>query len=322
MKKLQGLVFRMAVSWASIFSISSLIALSLMSSAYAGDTLRQDERLSRDQSLTSNNGCFRLIMQNDGNLVLYNKADTPLWATGTTGKEVNFAIMQADGNFVLYGPDGHPVWAANPENVGPAGFRLVVQDDGNTVVYANDRPTWVTNTGGIGCTVTNNPKANNVDTLPPQTSGKVQGSKPRISMGGGWAEATATFYRNGLLVVDGHTVSDSKTSGTYAYVYVVGLDEKGRSLFVSKSFDMPTACSRWDTCSHDRRANFQQQINSDLAKYVAEIDVYVADRSSGRSGREVVATTIRETCATYDDLPAAARAGIAAETGFAGCGPR
>ena len=36
--------------------------------------------------IQSNNSCFRLIMQNDGNLVLYNlKARLAMWATGTDG---------------------------------------------------------------------------------------------------------------------------------------------------------------------------------------------------------------------------------------------
>lgn len=151
MKKLQGLVNRVAISGAFTFCLGSLITFSLMSPAYAKDTLQQDERLSPGQSLTSNNGCFQLVMQNDGNLVLYGKGGKAFWATGTTGKEVEFAIMQGDGNFVLYAPGGRPTWATNPGNVGSAGFRLIVQDDGNAVVYANDRPIWAVNPGQRNC---------------------------------------------------------------------------------------------------------------------------------------------------------------------------
>ena len=151
MKKLQGLIARVAISGAFTFCFGSLITLSLMSPAYAKDTLQQDERLSPGQSLTSNNGCFQLVMQNDGNLVLYGRGGRAIWATGTTGKEVEFAIMQGDGNFVLYAPGGRPTWATNPGNVGSAGFRLIVQDDGNAVVYANDRPIWAVNPGRRNC---------------------------------------------------------------------------------------------------------------------------------------------------------------------------
>lgn len=161
----------------------------------------------------------------------------------------------------------------------------------------------------------------NANLLSPETSSEIRGGKGPTSMGGGWAEASATFYRNGLLVVEGHSRSDSRTSGTYAQIFVVGVDSRGRSLFVSNLFDMPTACSLLDTCSSERRTNFQQRINSDLAQYIARVDVYVADRSGGRSAREAFRVTITESCAAYDDLPVAARAAIAAETGFAGCNP-
>jgi hypothetical protein len=52
--------------------------------------------------------------------------------------------MQADGNLVLTGPGG-PVW--DTRTPGHPGARLVLQDDGNAVVYAVDgRPLWSTGT--------------------------------------------------------------------------------------------------------------------------------------------------------------------------------
>jgi hypothetical protein len=142
-----------------------------------------------------------------------------------------------------------------------------------------------------------------------------------VDMGGGWAGAQATLYRDGLLVIASQAVSNANNSGTRGRVFVVGVDRRGRSLFVSQSFDIPTACGRWDTCSSDRSQNFQQRISSDIAKYVARLDVYPEDRGGGRSAREAFRVAITESCAAYDDLPVAARAAIAAETGFAGCNP-
>ena len=156
--------------------------------------------------------------------------------------------------------------------------------------------------------------------ISPETSGTVNGPNKEVSMGGGYAEAEATFYRNGLVVMSTHSKSKSWSQGTKGSVFVVGLDTKGRALFVSPVFDIPTACSRADTCSSDRRGNVQYQVNSEVAKYVAKVDVYVQDRSGGRSAREAINNTIKESCATYNDLPASAKAGIAAETGFSGCG--
>jgi hypothetical protein len=155
------------------------------------------------------------------------------------------------------------------------------------------------------------------NTLPPETSGQVK-NKQEKSMGGGSAEAEATFFRNGLIVIETRAVSRSWSQGTKASFFVVGSDKKGRALFASPLFDIPTACSKADSCSSNRRGTTQHRVNSQLAKYIAKINVYVQDRGSPGL-RESINKTIKETCGTFDDLPKAAKAGIAAETGFAGC---
>jgi hypothetical protein len=112
------------------------------------DTLRTDQRLisNNNDSLTSNNGRFRLVMQNDGNLVLYD-GNSVRWATGTNGRDVEFCIMQSDGNLVLYlEGSGSATWASNTN--GNPGSYLVVQDDGNLVIYKPYHPIWATNTNG------------------------------------------------------------------------------------------------------------------------------------------------------------------------------
>jgi hypothetical protein len=84
-------------------------------------------------------------MQNDGNLVLYNNLDAPLWATGTDGRDVEFCVMQDDGNLVLYLEGSQrPVWASN--TFGNPGSFCVVQDDGNVVIYKPNHPIWATGT--------------------------------------------------------------------------------------------------------------------------------------------------------------------------------
>lgn len=61
---------------------------------------------------------YKLIMQEDGNLVLYyrNKdgAVRPLWATNTNIKNAAFPhlIAQNDGNLVIYNL-GNPLWSSN-----------------------------------------------------------------------------------------------------------------------------------------------------------------------------------------------------------------
>jgi hypothetical protein len=88
---------------------------------------------------------YRLVMQTDGNLVLY-KGGTALWAsnTHTANSEVE---MQTDGNLVIYAPGHIAVWATGTFNQYSA---LLGQNDGNFVVYApGNKPVWATNTSTV-----------------------------------------------------------------------------------------------------------------------------------------------------------------------------
>jgi hypothetical protein len=103
-----------------------------------------DEQLAAGESRTSDNGQYRLDMQQDGNLVLYRTSDNaPLWATMTNERGGKRAVMQKDGNLVVYGDSG-PLWASDTS--GHPGATLTVQDDGNVSVYESGNPLWATDT--------------------------------------------------------------------------------------------------------------------------------------------------------------------------------
>ena len=89
-----------------------------------------------------------LILQDDGNLVLYTAQNKPIWASNTNGKHAAYLVMQNDGNLVLYDASNHPLWASNTNIGNPS--HLFIQEDGNLVVYrdGNSQPTWATNTNG------------------------------------------------------------------------------------------------------------------------------------------------------------------------------
>ncbi len=96
-----------------------------------------------NNELLSSNSAYALIIQHDGNLVLYNKAGKPLWATGTNNG--SFFTLQSDGNLVLYTASGHPVWASGSKIKGAASLPL--QTDGNLVLYSSSgRAMWTTGT--------------------------------------------------------------------------------------------------------------------------------------------------------------------------------
>jgi uncharacterized protein YkwD len=97
-------------------------------------TLSSGQCLQPGQSLQSDNQLHTLIMQTDGNVVLYDRHSQPLWSTDTGGLITpgHFA-MQTDGNLVLYDTTGYAKWASNTQD-NPGAF-LNIQDDGNLVVY-------------------------------------------------------------------------------------------------------------------------------------------------------------------------------------------
>ena len=104
----------------------------------------------------------RLVMQSDGNLVIYSGNNIALWVNGrhvqgadtlgvgqqlTVGQSListdgrYSVVMQGDGNFVVYGPSG----ARWNTGGGPA-IRIVMQGDGNLVAYSPTRATWSSRT--------------------------------------------------------------------------------------------------------------------------------------------------------------------------------
>lgn len=108
-----------------------LIATALVAQTGSANVLYPGVTLSQNQSILSLEGKYRLIMQSDGNLVVYRADGTPRWSSGAKGTR---AVMQEDGNFVQYGVFGNAAWHTN--TWGNPGAALVIQDDGNLVIYA------------------------------------------------------------------------------------------------------------------------------------------------------------------------------------------
>jgi hypothetical protein len=88
-----------------------------------------------------------LVMQSDGNLVVYDERGAPRWASNTAGRPGSVAAFQGDGNLVVYAPGGQPLWASNTASGDPQNVNyMCVQGDGNVVVYKWPRAVWATNT--------------------------------------------------------------------------------------------------------------------------------------------------------------------------------
>jgi surface antigen len=87
-----------------------------------------------------------VIMQSDGNFVVYTAAGQALWDSQTSRHPGAYAALQStDGNLVVYSSSGQALWSASVPR--SPGDRLCMQDDDNLVVYsAAGSPLWATMT--------------------------------------------------------------------------------------------------------------------------------------------------------------------------------
>ncbi|WP_236873207.1 protease pro-enzyme activation domain-containing protein [Burkholderia sp. MSMB0856] len=116
-----------------------------------GGTIGEGTTLKPGQTVYSASQNHRLVMQNDGNLVLYNVSGAAIWNSGTFGNAGAYAVFQTDGNFVVYSAGGRALWFS-ATNGGSYGQYLAVQDDGNMVIYAWSIPVFATATSAAGLT--------------------------------------------------------------------------------------------------------------------------------------------------------------------------
>jgi hypothetical protein len=101
------------------------------------DRLYAGAQLMPGQSIASPSNRYRLLMQADGNLVLYDDVERSApWSTKTPGTAAGHVIMQSDGNLVLYDGQGRDQWSTGTP--GNTGAYLTLQNDGNLVVYRID----------------------------------------------------------------------------------------------------------------------------------------------------------------------------------------
>jgi hypothetical protein len=114
------------------------------SSGLDRDHLGSAQILNAGQSRKSPNGRYTLVMQADGNLVLYdNTTRAALWSSQTDGNPGAVAVMQSDANLVVYSAAKQPLYSTATGGRGDSESHLVIQDDGNAVIYDSaNQPLW------------------------------------------------------------------------------------------------------------------------------------------------------------------------------------
>lgn len=86
--------------------------------------------------IKSANKDYQLVMQSDGNLVLYNLWQAPIWASNTQGSG-NYAQLDSHGTLVVSDRYGDVFrWrSTSADRTSKAASFLKVQDDGKLVIY-------------------------------------------------------------------------------------------------------------------------------------------------------------------------------------------
>ena len=110
----------------------------------ASDRLAAGQGLIPGASITSPSGCFKLTLQDDGNAVITDQG-AAIWSSSSSGAPSANIVMQSDGNMVVYGPVGEVFWAAGSGGHPGGGF-VQMQNDGNLVIYQGSTVLWSSST--------------------------------------------------------------------------------------------------------------------------------------------------------------------------------
>lgn len=215
------------------------------SPAHAADRLGPGQQLNVNDRLTPPNARTYLILQPDGNLVLYRSYnEAALWSSHTYGKAITRAVMQNDGNFVCYDNSGRAYWATGTHD--HPGSRIILQDDGNLVLYdPNTVPLWASNT------------AHNWDPMTFYTDRQHVGT-------GEWMESWASLASNGLISGHTHIWCTKDLAGFHGSVFPVLLDGTGNIVWPPNPQDVKHQYGvdgRWVGVS-DRTSYWSDQVDA------------------------------------------------------------
>jgi hypothetical protein len=103
--------------------------------------LLMNQRLNAGESIK--NESSTLTMQHDGNLVLYNGNNIPIWSSQSSGQGINcYAILQTDNNFVIYNRNNKPIWNSGTSNKGTVGEATLRIERDSFTIYSNYDLIW------------------------------------------------------------------------------------------------------------------------------------------------------------------------------------
>jgi surface antigen len=129
----------------SNLEIDSPSGAAVWSSNTTNHLLKPKEILRPGQYLRSDDRAYQVVMQHNGNLVIYDRHHTAVWESATSAPGSHL-VMGPGGSLTIYGPLGKELWSTNTP--GHPGAYASLETDGNLVVYRKGKAIW--SSGGIG----------------------------------------------------------------------------------------------------------------------------------------------------------------------------
>lgn len=100
-----------------------------------GDTMVGDQSLLKGQGLVSENGQYVMVMQNDNNLCIYDPTGGCIFATLTNNYNIDRVIMQTDGNFVMYDTNQVSRWSSGTTRSDGGWFKVNLSNNGTFTIF-------------------------------------------------------------------------------------------------------------------------------------------------------------------------------------------
>ncbi|GAA0726076.1 hypothetical protein GCM10009430_32660 [Aquimarina litoralis] len=114
---------------------------------YFNDILETGRVLRKGQFLNSKDGRTYFRILSNGNLVAFRDSKI-VWQSKTAGTSSNRLVMQRNGNLVLYNTNNRPTWSSSTG--GNNNVKLILQNDGNIVLRSGTgKAIWSTKTANI-----------------------------------------------------------------------------------------------------------------------------------------------------------------------------
>lgn len=110
---------------------------------FEANIMNKADRLGREKRLVSLNGRFEAFVSQEGEFGVFS-GELVLWQTDTGSKNATHIEFLNDGNLVLYDEAQRPIWSSRTQS---RGEYLICQDNGELVIFDSKfEPIWTTNT--------------------------------------------------------------------------------------------------------------------------------------------------------------------------------